>query len=92
MIKYKKKPISVEAIQFTGKNGWQINKWSNGLAYSSPVLEPNKNNPTGEYMQINTLEGTMIANVGDYIIKGIKNEFYPCKSDIFEATYEKAEG
>ena len=42
-------------------------------------------------MSIVTLEGTMIANLGDYIIKGIKNEIYPCKADIFEATYEKVE-
>lgn len=45
-----------------------------------------KNNP---YIPIETLEGTMRASVGDYIIKGVNGEFYPCKPDIFEKTYEK---
>jgi hypothetical protein len=54
-------------------------------------LEPTDDNPTGEYLQIRTLEGIMIAIVGDWIIKGIKGEFYPCKLDIFNATYEPAE-
>jgi hypothetical protein len=42
-------------------------------------------------LKIQTLEGDMIASIGDYIIKGIKGEFYPCKPDIFEQTYEKVE-
>lgn len=45
-----------------------------------------KNNP---YIPVETLEGTMRASVGDYIIKGVNGEFYPCKPDIFEKTYEK---
>ena len=44
-----------------------------------------------EYMEIETLEGVMKANIGDYIIKGVNGEFYPCKPDIFEKTYEEAE-
>jgi hypothetical protein len=74
MKKYKKKPIIIEAIQVTGKNGFEITQWSNGLVNNN--------------LQIKTLEGVMTANIGDYIIKGIKGEFYPCKPDIFEATYE----
>lgn len=87
---YRKKPVVIEAIQYTG-NGFEINQWSKGVVVESPVLEPSKENPTGEYLQIHTLEGTMIGIVGDYIIKGIKGEFYPCKPDIFEQTYEKEE-
>ena len=64
-------------------------KWSEGKVYASPVLEPSENNPKGCYWQIDTLEGTMTATPGDYIIKGVQGEFYPCKPDIFEKTYEK---
>lgn len=88
---YRKKPVVIEAIQYTGSNGWVLKQWSNGEVYSSPVLEPTENNPTGEYVQIKTLEGVMTGIVGDYIIKGVKGEFYPIKEDIFLKTYEKVE-
>ena len=86
--KFRKKPVVIDAIQYTGKNDLLIKEWSNGIVYCSPVLEPTDKNPTGSYLQINTLEGVMTAIVNDWIIKGIKGEFYPCKPDIFEATYE----
>ena len=86
--KFKKKPVEIEAIQYTGKNDFEIGKWSNDLVYPSPVLEPSENNPSGSYLQIKTLEGVMTAIVGDWIIKGVKGEFYPCKPYIFEITYE----
>lgn len=60
-MKYRKKPVIIEAIQF-------------------------EDNP---YLKIETLEGIMKASVGDYIIKGVNGEFYPCKPDIFEKTYER---
>ena len=88
---YRKKPVVIEAIQFTGTNGWVLKQWSDGAVYVSPVLEPTEDNPTGEYVQIKTLEGVMTGIVGDYIIKGVKGEFYPCKPDIFLQTYEPAE-
>jgi len=87
-MKYRKKPVVIEAILYTGKNGFEISKWSNNLAYQSPVLEPSENNPGGSYLQIKTLEGIMTASPGDWIIKGISGEFYPCKPDVFEKTYE----
>lgn len=87
-VKYRKKPIVIEAVQFTG-SGFEIARWSKRKVLISPVLERTKDNPTGEYLQIDTLEGMMTAIVGDWIIKGIKGEFYPCKPDIFEATYEE---
>jgi uncharacterized protein affecting Mg2+/Co2+ transport len=86
--KFKKKPVEIEAIQYTGKNDFDIGKWSSGVVYSSPVLEPNESNPSGSYLQIKTLEGIMTAIVGDWIIKGIKGEFYPCKNDILLMTYD----
>jgi hypothetical protein len=89
MAQYRKKPVVIEAIQINSQTEHEIKEWSNGAVYASPVLEPCESNPSGKYWQINTLEGVMTADPGDYIIKGIKGEFYPCKPDIFEATYEK---
>jgi len=87
-MKFRKKPVVIEAEQYIGTNGWKIRKWSRGAVFESPVLEPTPDNPTGEYLQIATLEGIMTAIVGSWIIKGVNGEFYPCKSDIFEKTYE----
>ena len=88
MAKFRKKPIVVEAQQYTGHNGCKLTSWSNGKVIESPVCEPTEDNPTGYYIQVFTLEGVMTGIVGDYIIKGINGEFYPCKPDIFEKTYE----
>jgi DUF917 family protein len=77
--KYRKKPVVVEATQWTGDNTAEIMKWVGGKAYFRGTL------------YIMTLEGDHRASVGDYIIKGIKGEFYPCKPDIFEKTYELVE-
>jgi len=88
MAKFRKKPVVIEAIQYNGNNGFELSKWSNNVIIESPVLEPTEDNKSGEYVQIKTLEGIMIGIVGDWIIKGINGEFYPCKPDIFEKTYE----
>ncbi|HEY5973805.1 MAG TPA: hypothetical protein VIU41_03605, partial [Geobacteraceae bacterium] len=88
MAKFRKKPVVIEAMLFSGGNGWEIERWSDRRVIPSPVLEPSPDNPSGSYLQVHTLEGIMIGNPGDWIIKGIKGEFYPCKPDIFEATYE----
>ena len=78
--KYRKKPVVIEAVQYDGKNSADIHKFCEGKC-----LEP----ITENYLEIVTLEGNHIASPMDYIIKGIKGEFYPCKPDIFEATYEE---
>lgn len=91
MPQFRKKPVVIEAMRFEGDNHFRIKQWSDGQVYVSPVLEPTKDNPTGCYLQIKTLEGVMTAIVGDWIIKGVKGEFYPCKPDIFAATYEPVE-
>jgi hypothetical protein len=88
---YRKKPVVIEAYKYTGSNGSMLRKWSNERVVESPVLEPTDYNPNGEYLQIHTLEGVMTAVVGDFIIKGVRGEYYPCKPDIFETTYEKVE-
>lgn len=83
-MKYRKKPVVIEAVKFTDDDyGTLCALGSIGLK-----LEV-KYNPTR--LEIKTLEGVMTADIGDYIIKGVQGEFYPCKPDIFEKTYEKVE-
>jgi len=77
-MKYRKKPIIVEAIQYDGNNRKELQEFV-GLG-----LHGAKDN----MLAIQTLEGLLFAQVGDYIIKGIQGEFYPCKPDIFKETYE----
>ncbi|MDQ0344235.1 hypothetical protein J2S14_003076 [Lederbergia wuyishanensis] len=81
--KYRKKPVIIEAIQFKGGNYNDIELFIGGQVHKGV-------NEIGNVKQIiiETLEGAMTANIDDYIIKGVKGEFYPCKPDIFEATYE----
>ena len=88
--RYRKKPVEIEAVRFDGHNGPIIELWSGGKVIPSPVLEPTHDNPTGAYLQVVTLEGVMTVNMGDWIIRGVAGEFYPCKPDIFERTYEEA--
>ncbi len=87
--KYRKLPVVIEAAEITVKTEQDVRNWSEGKVYPSPVLEPTPDNPSGSYWQIDTLEGVMTAISGDFIIKGINGEFYPCKPDIFEKTYEE---
>lgn len=80
MEKYRKKPVVIDALQFTG-----------GKDSANQVLDfcPNSTwHMHIDSISIGTLEGFMSANPGDWIIKGVKGEFYPCKPDIFEQTYE----
>lgn len=89
--KFTKKPVTIEAIRWTGDNLKAVidfiglhpsaEKWT-WDEYAEVVKK--------DGLKIFTLEGTMMANVGDWIIKGVKGEFYPCKPDIFEATYTRA--
>ena len=87
MARYRKKPvvIEIEAVQWTGENFDEIKKFCPNLVYHGTVGEEN------DCLLIETLEGGMRARVDDFIIQGVKGEFYPCKLDIFEATYEVVE-
>jgi hypothetical protein len=76
-VKYRKKPVVVEAIQYNGENKVETQLFMN--MYLDEVYKR---------LRIPTYEGYVFASVGDYIIKGVKGEFYPCKPDIFEKTYE----
>jgi hypothetical protein len=79
MMLYRKKPVTIEAAQFTGTNGDELADWIGGDADWNPR--------SGELF-ITTLEGSMHASVNDYIIKGIAGEFYPCKPDIFHSSFD----
>ena len=85
-MKYRKKPVIIEAIQFEDHSDRiiEIHEFMGGDTIR--VNYEDKDNP---YLKIETLEGIMKASVGDYIIKGVNGEFYPCKPDIFEKTYER---
>lgn len=90
MAKYTKKPVEIEAVQWTGH------------AHSTAAIDifmgtfPKRSEVIGSRSEGNakllipTLEGIMEASEGDYIIKGVKGEFYPCKPDIFKLTYDKS--
>lgn len=95
MKKYVKNPIVIEAIQYTGENGSEIRRFvGEQLTESRPPanMEHDKDIPNEAYsIFIPTLEGTMTCSKLDYVIKGIKGEFYPCKPDIFEQTYSEYE-
>jgi hypothetical protein len=91
-MKYRKKPVEIEAIKWTGENLSEIIDFT-GLHesvrnwdwrdYEAYVKENG--------LKIFTLEGSHMATVGDMIIRGVAGEFYPCKPDIFKATYDKVD-
>ena len=92
-MKYRKKPVEIEAIQFDGKNELEIKEFV-GDSLIVDLIRPPQNTEKGIIpkrveLTIKTLEGDMKVNIGDYVIKGVKGEFYPCKPDIFEMSYEK---
>ncbi len=81
--KYRKKPVVIEAIQFT----YELKDLAFNFITCNVVAERDKD--SNPILKIQTLEGDMLAMIGDYIIKGINGEYYPCKPDIFEKTYEE---
>ena len=83
--KYVKKPVVVEAIEWTGKNIKDIYSFVGveNFSFNAKAVDQE----IGD-LHIKTLEGHMYASEGDFIIKGIKGEFYPCKPDIFHSTYD----
>ena len=82
MKKYRKKPVVIEAIQWDGFNETLLK--ISAMSRTRKV----RHDPDTSTLEIETLEGNHIANEGDFIIKGVKGECYPCKPDIFELTYE----
>lgn len=86
MARYRKKPVIIESIKHDANNCEKTTEWVEALT-GKPVLDTLLYSIGGQAL-IKTLEGTMIAQDGDYIICGIHGEFYPCKPDIFKKTYE----
>ncbi len=83
-MKFRKKPVVIEAMQFTEEDKEIVFRWITCNHYADWEGQ-------NEVIKIETLEGDMIARKGDWVIKGVNGEFYPCKQDIFEKTYEKVE-
>lgn len=93
-MKYKKKPVIIDAIQFDGLNLEEIKLFvGDNIIYDiiDTAWQVGKGRPH-ILMKIKTLEGDMNVSEMDYIIKGVNGEFYPCKPDIFNKTYEEVEG
>jgi hypothetical protein len=96
MAKYRKKPVVIDAVRWYGKLTDET-EWPD---WFRTALNDSEANPTlypdaltmhpQQVLCVATLEGTMRANPGDWIIRGVKGEIYPCKPEIFEATYEDA--
>lgn len=82
---FRKKPVVIEARLLILSDFDEVKQWCGGRTWSRPPMRA----VTG--ITIPTLEGDMNAEFGDWIIKGVKGEFYPCKPDIFAATYERVE-
>lgn len=78
-MKYKKKPVVVEAIEFDGDNFYEVEQFVKGNVFYDFL----------ERLYIGTLEGEMLVREGDFIIKGVEGEFYPCKPNVFHKTYEE---
>jgi hypothetical protein len=95
---FRKKPVVIEAMRYDATTYTAVQDWM-ARHGTTPGMGSQTRNYSPEYpegwdyptLEIPTLEGTMTASVGDWIIKGVKGEFYPCKPDIFEATYERVE-
>lgn len=82
-MKFKKKPVIIEAMQLTVNNFNDVLRWCGGVSHT-----PEKLNDVA--IDIETLEGVMRAHIGDWIIEGVNGEFYPCKNDVFWQSYEEA--
>lgn len=100
-MKYRKKPVVIEAVQFTRGMAEGLQALPEGVSFCSREVDKDGHFP--EYMKehwpnyegyhkhiIKTLEGDMRVQINDFIIKGVNGEFYPCKPDIFKKTYEPA--
>lgn len=93
VLRWRKKPVVIEAMQFDGKraSAESVCRWVNGYANDEPIIDYIFTGPDDvRDVQIATLEGYLNVSPGDWIIRGVQGEFYPCKPDIFEETYEPA--
>lgn len=84
-MKFRRKPTIVEARQFDGTNCIELLRWMRVPDYTNPEIH------STDHPVVHTPNGDVSTEVGDWIIEGTHGEFYPCRSDIFEANYEPAE-
>lgn len=93
MAKFRKKPVVIEAAQYRGGNSYMhFPPWLSEAVGAGTIRFYPADNHCVEYLTIATLEGVMEADPEDWIIKGIAGEIYPCKPDIFAATYDPVDG
>ncbi|HEY9818205.1 MAG TPA: hypothetical protein V6D20_20730 [Candidatus Obscuribacterales bacterium] len=87
--RFRKKPVIIEAMLWDGtaEDATPVINWV--LDYDGTATWRDRFEPSGNCIRISTLEGVMTASPGDWIIRGVQGEFYPCKPDIFAATYEE---
>lgn len=95
MDKYRKKPVVIEAFKYDGDlidsgDNYYVPEWAEN-AHKNGILYFGDFNGIPSELFVKTLEGDHHVSVNDYIIQGVNNELYPCKSDIFEKTYEIVE-
>ena len=96
-MKYKKKPVIIDAVQWTGKNQREMFDFLTQDTFKEEYMTVSgdhfyiDHNKVEGGLIIKTLEGEHLATIGDYIIRGVKGEYYPCKEDIFNQTYELEE-
>jgi len=90
MKSYRKKPVEIEAVQWDGTApaASSIVDWMLAGGGTARFVDYDPDSEANPYLDVETLEGTMRASVGDWVIRGVKGEFYPCKPDIFAATYD----
>lgn len=91
MSRYRKKPIVIEAMRWTPEDNAAstlVRNWLSENDCGWGFVGATNGPPAEQEIHISTLEGTMFVNPGDWIIRGVAGEFYPCKPDIFDATYE----
>lgn len=93
MTQFRKKPVTISAIQWTGKNLREVIAFTDGppdtrTAHAGMAWDAYADLVERDGLKIFTLEGKMHASVGDWIIRGVKGEMYPCKDEIFRLTYE----
>ena len=101
MDKYRKKPVVIKAFQMTEERRWDNSEWpmwmheawqrdpGENAIWPDPDTPPEEGQKSSSLLVCGTLEGAHRITPGDYIIKGVQGEIYPCKPDIFEQTYEK---
>lgn len=92
--RFRKRPVEVAAVRYVGGNAVEIVAFIGGPDRARVVERqlPGPGRGMHPGIAIHTLEGTMVASLGDWIIRGVQGEFYPCKPGIFAATYEPVEG